>query len=268
MKKNRLIAVVLLKDGWIVQSKGFSRYQNIGNPHAAVKRLSEWGCDEVIYLDISKGGQYDIRREDQGYKNRNNIVDILDDVSKVTFMPITVGGKIRTLDDIEKRLSLGADKVAINKIAVESPLFVNNVAKEFGSQCVVVSLDVKKIGNEYLIHTDSGTVNSNISIFEYVKIMSDMGAGELLINSIDRDGQGLGYDIDLMREAADLVNIPIIACGGAGEYSHFEDALKLTKVDAVAAANIFHYRDQSVFLARKHLIESKCNVRKPNLIKI
>ena len=192
----------------------------------------------------------------------------MDDVSKVTFMPITVGGKIRTLDDIEKRLSLGADKVAINKIAVESPFFVNNVAKEFGSQCVVVSLDVKKIGNEYLIHTDSGTVNSNKSIFEYIKIMSDMGAGELLINSIDRDGQGLGYDIDLMREAADLVNIPIIACGGAGEYSHFEDALKLTNVDAVAAANIFHYRDQSVFLARKHLIESRCNVRKPNLIKI
>jgi cyclase len=140
-----------LKDGWIVQSKGFSRYQNVGNPLASVKMLSEWGFDEVIYLDISKGEQYDIRREDQGYKNRNNIVDILDDVSKVTFMPITVGGKIRTLDDIEKRLSLGADKVAINKIAVESPLFVNSVAKEFGSQCVVVSLDVRKIGNEYLI---------------------------------------------------------------------------------------------------------------------
>ena len=134
MKKNRLIPVLLLKNGWLVQSKGFSRHKNMGNPITAVKRMSEWASDELIYIDISKNDLYDTRRNDQGYQNKQSFLEIIEDVSKVTFMPITVGGKIRTLGDIENRLLCGADKVTLNTIAIENHQFVNSAAKEHGDQ--------------------------------------------------------------------------------------------------------------------------------------
>ncbi|MFZ4703581.1 MAG: HisA/HisF-related TIM barrel protein, partial [Candidatus Methylumidiphilus sp.] len=156
MKKNRLIPVLLLRNGWLVQSKQFRRYQNLGNPISAVKRLSEWASDELIYLDISNGDSYDMRRDDLGHPNRHSILEIIEDVSKVAFMPITVGGRIRTLQDIEERLSFGADKVAINTIAIEDPQFVQTAAKEFGSQCIVVSIDVKKQDETLLVMGHGG----------------------------------------------------------------------------------------------------------------
>jgi imidazole glycerol-phosphate synthase subunit HisF len=268
MKKNRLIPVLLLKDGWLVQSKGFSKYQNLGNPVEAVKRLSEWASDELIYLDISTGNSYDTRRNDQGYENRGSFLDIIKDVSKVTFMPITVGGKIRTLSDIEKRLSVGADKISINTMAINDPKFIQEVAKEFGSQCIVVSMDAKIVNNEHMIFANGGKNMTKYTPKVLSKIVEDYGAGEILINSIDRDGKGNGYDIDLINKVTDNVNIPVIACGGVGDWEDFADAFEQTSADAVAAANIFHYRDQSVFLAKKFLYDFKFNVRKPSLIKI
>ena len=268
MKKNRLIPVLLLKDGWLVQSKGFSKYQNLGNPVTAVKRLSEWASDELIYLDISSGDNYDTRRDDQGYENRGSFLDIIEDVSKVTFMPITVGGKIRTLEDIEKRLSVGADKVSINTMAITDPNFIQEAAKQFGSQCIVVSMDAKIVDNEHRIFANGGKNMTKFTPKELSKIVEDYGAGEILINSIDRDGKGNGYDIELINQVADNVNIPVIACGGVGDWEDFADAFEETSVDAVAAANIFHYRDQSVFLAKKFLHDFKFNVRKPDLIKL
>lgn len=153
MKKNRLIPLLLLKNGWLVQSKEFHRYQNLGNPITAVKRLSEWGSDELIFLDISKDEIYDTRRDDQGYPNRGTFLEIIQDVSKVTFMPMTVGGKIGSLQDIEKYLSAGADKVSINTKALADPDFITLAAREFGAQCIVVSMDIKTVEGKPLVYS-------------------------------------------------------------------------------------------------------------------
>jgi len=269
MKKNRLIPVLLLKNGWLVQSKGFKKYQKLGNPITAVKRLSEWASDELIYIDISKDDNYDIQRYDQGYPNRISFLEIIKDVSKVTFMPIAVGGRIRTIQDIENRLAVGADKVIINTKAMEDIGFIEASAKEFGSQCIIVSIDVKEQDNgKYHVKTEGGSKDTDINPVEWAKKVQDYGAGEIFLNSIDRDGMRKGYDIELLAKASETVNIPVIACGGVGKWEHFGEALAKTKVDAVAAANIFHYIDQSVYLAKKYLFENNFNVRPPDLIDV
>lgn len=266
MKKKRLIPVLLLRNGWLVQSKQFRRYQNLGNPISAVKRLSEWASDELIYLDISSDDSHDMRRDDLGHPNRHSIFEIIEDVSKVAFMPITVGGRIRSLQDIEKRLSLGADKVAINTMAIENPKFVEAVAKEFGSQCVVISIDVKRQGEVLLVMSQRGKVATVYAPEDWAKIVEQLGAGEILLNSIDRDGMKIGYDLELLKRVTEVVKVPVIACGGVGEWVHFAEALDQTNVDAVAAANIFQYSDQSVFLAKKYLSDRGLNVRHPDLL--
>ena len=268
MKKNRLIPVLLLKNGWLVQSKEFSRYQNLGNPTTAVKRISEWGSDELIYLDISKDDEYDIRRNDQNYPNRQSFLEIIEDVSRVAFMPITVGGKIHSLEDIEKRLKLGADKITLNTIAISDPSFISIAAKEFGSQCIVISIDTKTSDDNYFVYNHKASSLTNINVIEFSELVENMGAGEILLNSVDRDGIGGGYDLDLIKLVSNKVNIPVISCGGVSEWFHFQEAFEQTETDAVAAANIFHYRDQSVYLAKKYLYDNKSNVRKPDLLTV
>lgn len=261
MKKNRLIPVLLLRNGWLVQSKGFKRYQNLGNPVFSVHRLSEWSSDELIYLDISRDDNYDLRRDDLKDPNRQLFLDIIADVACQTFMPITVGGRIRTLNDIDARLLRGADKISINSIAVQDPAFIHQAARHFGSQCIVVSIDVKIINGCYIVMTEGGVKNTGLEPSMWARRVEQEGAGEILLNSIDRDGMKNGYDISLIDAVSRAVRIPVVACGGVGEWSHFEEALAKTRVDAVAAANIFHYTDQSVYCAKKHLFERGFNVR-------
>lgn len=268
MKKNRLIPVLLLKNGFLVQSRSFERYQNLGNPVTAVKRLSEWAADELIYLDISRDEKYDMRRDDLGHANRGKFLEIVSDVSLNTHMPITLGGRIRSIDDITARLATGADKVSINTKALEDPRFIEKAAEKFGSQCIVISIDIKKIENKYVVMSNGGKVSAGYEAVEWSKIAEEQGAGELLINSIDRDGTKDGYDIELLTQVTESVKIPVIALGGVGKWEHFEEAFKRTRVDAVAAANIFHYYDQSVYLAKKHLFERGYSVRCPDLISI
>lgn len=269
MKKKRLIPVLLMKNGWLVQSRQFKRYKNLGNPVAAVKRLSEWGSDELIYLDISKNEIYDTRRDDLAHPNRQSFFEIISDVSKVTFMPITVGGKIKSIGDIEAYLSLGADKVAINSQALRNCDFVLEGAMKFGSQCIVISIDVKKDENGIdRVYDHVLGKTTEWSPIEWSKRVEIMGAGEILLNSVDRDGMGCGYDLDLIDAVATAVSIPVIACGGVGEWDHFAEGLMKTTADAVAAANIFHFRDQSVFLAKKHLMSKDLNIRAPDLLRL
>lgn len=268
MKKKRLIPVLLLKNGWLVQSVNFKFFKPLGNPIWAVKRLSEWASDELIYLDISRDDTYDLRRDDLKDPNRHTLFEILEDVSKFTFMPITVGGKIKNLKDIEARLLRGADKISINTKALQDKKFISKAAKEFGSQCIVISIDVKKINGKYLVMTENGTTPTQYEVIEWTKIVEDQGAGEILLNSIDRDGTKEGYDIPLLSQVADCVKIPVIALGGAGEWEHFAEAFDKTKVDAVAAANIFQHMDQSVYLAKKYLHDNNYNVRAPDLLLI
>lgn len=268
MKKKRIIPVLLLRNGYLVQSKEFRRYQNIGNPVSSVKRFSEWASDELIYLDITRDDLYDVGRNDLAHPNRHDLLEIIEDVSKVTFMPITIGGRIRSLHDIEVRLSRGADKITINTAALSDPKFIELAAKEFGSQCVVVSIDAKRINGKSIVMSDGGRLPTKWMAKDWALTVEQMGAGEILINSVDRDGQKNGYDLDLLNDVANSVKTPVIALGGVGEWSHFADALLQTAIDGVAAANIFQYSDQSVFLARKYLFDHGANVRSPSLLSI
>jgi cyclase len=270
MKKKRLIPVLMLKDGWIIQSKEFHRFQNLGNPITSVKRVSEWGADELIYLDISREGSvYDLRREDIKHPNRENIVDIINDLSKVCFVPITIGGGIKDIEDIRVRLAAGADKIAINTMAVLNTNLISEASKVFGSQCIVVSVDYKKNekGQEK-VYIRFGTEETKFSPLEWCKIAEGKGAGEILLNSIERDGMSVGYDLQLLNEISKELKIPVIGLGGAGMWEDLSEVMEETNIDAVAAANIFHYSDQSVFIAKKHLYNCGLPVRKPILLKL
>lgn len=269
MKKRRVIPVVLLKNGWLVQSVQFSRYLNLGNPVWAVKRLSEWASDELIYLDITTDDDYDTGREDLGHAKRRTFLEIIADVSKVTFMPITVGGRIRSLEDIHQRLSLGADKISINTVAFDERGFIERAAAQFGSQCIVVSIDYRDVGNGIKhVMVQGGRRDTGMDPVEWARQVEARGAGEILLNSIDRDGMKCGYDIDTIAAVSAAVKIPVIAQGGVGCWEHFEEALRCTAVDAVAAANIFQHTDQSVYYAKLHLCEAQHNVRAPSLISL
>ena len=268
MLKIRLIPVVLLRNGAVVQSKGFQRYQKLGDPTTIVRRLSGWAADELIYLDISRDAVYDIGRDDLNTPNRNNILEILRDVSRECFMPLTFGGRVRTLEDARERVRSGADKVAINTQALADRKFIRLLSRELGSQCVVVCIDVRRDENgKALVFADGGRTPTGRDAIEWARDAEAQGAGEILLQSIDRDGRGSGYDIDLIRAVTEAVGIPVIALGGAGDYDDFKAVAAQTGCSAVAAANIFHYRENSVYLAKKCMYEAKLEVRHPMIYK-
>jgi cyclase len=268
MKKRRLIPVILIKNGVVVQSRNFTEFQKIGMPKTSVKRCSEWGSDELILLDISRENKYDINRDDLNFKNNNNFLDIVLNISKFCFMPITVGGKVKSLQDIENYLMSGADKVSINTSAVLNPKFLDLASKRFGSQCIVNSVDVKLINNRYIVSINNGFDITSYELKEWLKISEQNGAGEIFINSIDNDGKGTGFDLKLINLADSTVKIPIICCGGAGRFEDFLEVAEKTNADGIAAANFFQYIDQSVFLTKKMLYEKGLNFRKPEFLKI
>lgn len=262
MLKKRIIPVVLLKNGMIVQSKSFKKYQVIGSPTASVERLSSWASDELIYLDISNEPEYDFRRDDTNHPDFQGIEDIFKLVSERCFMPLTLGGGIRCIKDAENRIRLGADKIAINTMAIAEPLFVRKCAEQFGSQCVVISVDVKKEENGRYMVYQKGRIKTDINVIDHVRNVEKLGAGEILLNSVDLDGTGTGFDIELIKTVSENTKIPVIAMGGAGKWEHFAEVFEKTKIEAVAAANIFHYSENSVFHLKKYLFEKGFNVRK------
>jgi cyclase len=268
MKKRRLIPVILIKNGIVVQSRNFNEFQKVGMPKTSIKRCSEWGSDELILLDISRENKYDINRDDLNFINSNNFLDIVLDVSKSCFMPITVGGKVRSLQDIENYLMSGADKVAINTEAILNPKFLDLASKKFGSQCIVNSVDVKFVNDNYIIFINNGSDITSYKLEEWLKISEQNGVGEILINSIDNDGKGAGFDLNLINLVEKTVNIPIICFGGAGKFEHFVEVAEKTNVDGIAAANFFQHVDQSVFLTKKILYEKSLNFREPKFLKI
>ena len=264
MKKKRLIPVVLLRYGNLVQSKTFSRYQIIGNPIDSVKRFSEWVSDELIYLDISPSVIINAHQiQHVSTPENKTILNIIEQVSKVTFMPLVIGGGVKTLKDIELRLAKGADKVSINRHALNDPTFIECAAKEFGSQCIVISIDYKLYENFPHVYSYFDKDNLGKNLYDWAYEVEARGAGEILLNSVDRDGMKIGYDIDVIAKVSSEAHIPIIALGGAGSYNDFLEALEKTEVDGVAAANIFQHIDQSVFLAKKFLFENGANIRPP-----
>jgi len=269
MKKKRVIPVLLHKDGWLVQSKSFSEYKKLGNAQMAVKRLSDWDSDELIYLDISKNGNYTTNRSDTAAPEYENLVELLSEVAKVARMPITIGGGIKSIYDIELRLRAGADKVSINRAALSDPSLIAAASREFGRQCIVVSVDYEENKQMRRIYLSENHrfVDDPYEVLSWLSKVEDLGAGEILLNSVTRDGMKTGYDIEFLAQASTRLSIPLIGCGGAGSWHHLEELLTETDVDAAAAANIFHFQDQSVFLAKSHLASKGLPVRPPSIHK-
>lgn len=241
MLKARLIAVVLVKDGTVVQSIGFRRYLPVGRPEIAISYLDRWGIDEIIVLHID--GQPASAETVASYSRRCQV-------------PLSVGGGVRDAASVQRIIQAGADKIVLNTAAVADPRLIEQAAGRFGEQCVVVSID-SKAGKAYV---EGGKRAAGMDAVELARRSMDRGAGEILINSIDRDGSKSGYDLDLVRSVVRAVRIPVIACGGAGKPGHLREALAQGPA-AVAAANFFHFTEHSVILAKSWLAAQDVQVR-------
>ena len=242
MLKNRIIPCLDVKNGRVVKGINFVDLKDAGDPTEQAKIYSDGGADEICFLDITASNE-----------NRDIIYEIVEKTSKKCFVPLTVGGGIRSVEDINKLLNCGADKVSINTAAVENSKVVSDSSKKFGSQCIVVAIDAKKNGDKWEVFTHGGRSNSGIDALKYAKQMEENGAGELLVTSMDRDGTEVGYDIDLISKISTQVNIPVIASGGVGNLDHLVDGIKLGKASAVLAASIFHYGKHSIKEAKEYL---------------
>ena len=242
MLKNRIIPCLDVKNGRVVKGINFVDLKDAGDPVEQAKIYSDGGADEICFLDITASNE-----------NRETIYDIVEKTSKKCFVPLTVGGGVRSVEDINKLLNCGADKVSINTAAVQNPEVVVESSKKFGSQCIVVAIDAKKNGKDWQIFTHGGRNNTGINAIEFAKKMEDNGSGELLVTSMDRDGTHAGYDIELMSKISSKVNIPVIASGGVGNLDHLVDGIKLGNASAVLAASIFHYGKHSIKEAKEYL---------------
>jgi cyclase len=250
MLKNRIIPCLDVKNGRVVKGINFVDLKDAGDPVEQAKIYSDGGADEICFLDITASNE-----------NRDTIFDVVERTSKKCFVPLTVGGGVRTVEDINKLLNCGADKVSINTAAVENPKIIEESSKKFGSQCIVVAIDAKKKNDKWEIFTHGGRNNSGINALEFAKKMENSGAGELLVTSMDRDGTQVGYDNELMSNITSLVNIPVIASGGVGNLDHLVDGIKLGNASAVLAASIFHYGKHSVKEAKEYLDSKGIPVR-------
>ena len=250
MLKNRIIPCLDVKNGRVVKGINFVGLKDAGDPVEQAKIYSEGGADEICFLDITASNE-----------NRDTIFDVVSETSKKCFVPLTVGGGVRNVEDINKLLNCGADKVSINTAAVQNPDVVKQSSKKFGSQCIVVAIDAKKNNHKWEIFTHGGRTSTGIDAVEFALNMERNGAGELLITSMDRDGTQIGYDIDLISTISSRVNIPVIASGGVGELKHLAEGIKNGKASAVLAASIFHYGKHSIKEAKEYLNSKGIPVR-------
>ncbi len=250
MLKNRIIPCLDIKNGRVVKGINFVNLKDAGDPVEQVKIYSDGGADEICFLDITASNE-----------NRDTIYNVVEKTSKKCFVPLTVGGGVRSVEDISKLLNCGADKISINTAAVQNREVVVASSKKFGSQCIVVAIDAKKNGDRWEVFTHGGRNKTGIDAIEFAKRMEDSGAGELLVTSMDRDGTQTGYDIDLMFMISSKVNIPVIASGGVGNLDHLVDGIKLGNANAVLAASIFHYGKYSVKEAKRYLDSKGIPVR-------
>ena len=250
MLKNRIIPCLDVKNGRVVKGINFVDLKDAGDPVEQAKIYSDGGADEICFLDITASNE-----------NRDTIYDVVEKTSKKCFVPLTVGGGVRSVEDISKLLNCGADKVSINTAAVNDNQVVVDSSKKFGSQCIVVAIDAKKNGDMWEIYTRGGRNKTDIDAIKFAKEMEKSGAGELLVTSMDRDGTQVGYDIDLMSKISSAINIPMIASGGVGTLDHLVDGIKLGNASAVLAASIFHYGKYSVKQAKEYLDSKGIPVR-------
>ncbi len=250
MLKNRIIPCLDVKNGRVVKGINFVGLKDAGDPVEQARIYSDNGADEICFLDITASNE-----------NRDTIYEVVKETSKKCFVPLTVGGGVRSVDDINKLLNCGADKVSINTAAVQNPSVVIDSSKKFGSQCIVVAIDAKKNDESWEIFTHGGRNSTGIDAIDFAILMEKNGAGELLVTSMDRDGTQKGYDIDLMSSISSSVNIPVIASGGVGNLDHLVEGIKTGKASAVLAASIFHYGKYSIKEAKEYLDSKGIPVR-------
>lgn len=249
MLKKRIIPCLDCKNGRVVKGVQFQNLIDAGSPQELAERYQQDGADEVVILDIGAS-----------LEDRATQRETIQSVRSVLSIPLTSGGGVRTLNDIETLLNAGADKVSINSAAVKNPKLITEAAKAFGSQCIVVAIDAKKRGSQWTIVTRSGTKEEGISVLFWSQQIAELGAGELLLTSFDRDGTSLGYDLDLIREVRAKIQIPIIASGGASKTEHLITALQ-AGADAVLAASIFHFGKYTISEIKKELEKNGVPVR-------
>ena len=251
MLKNRIIPCLDVKNGRVVKGINFIDLIDAGDPVEQAKIYDEQGADELCFLDITASNE-----------KRNIILDTVKRTAEKCFMPLTVGGGVRTIEDIRNLLLAGADKVSINTAAVNNKNLVKESAEKFGSQCIVVAVDAKKVKeNKWEIFTYGGRKSTGIDVIKFVEEMESMGAGEILLTSMDRDGTKKGYDLDLTKKVSSLLNIPVVASGGVGSLEHLHQGIKIGKANAVLAASIFHFGEFSIYDAKKYLDSKGIPVR-------
>jgi cyclase len=250
MLKTRIIPCLDVKNGRVVKGINFVDLKDAGDPTEQAKIYSDGGADEICLLDITASNE-----------NRDIIYEVVERTAKKCFVPLTVGGGVRKVEDINKLLNCGADKVSINTAAVQNSEIVVESSKKFGSQCIVVAIDAKLNNGKWKVFTHGGRNNTGIDVLEFAKKMEDSGAGELLVTSMDRDGTQIGYDNNLMFKISSTVNIPVIASGGVGNLDHLVDGIKLGNASAVLAASIFHYGTHSISEAKQYLNSKGIPVR-------
>ena len=246
----RIIPCLDIDKGRVVKGKSFINLVDAGDPSELSKHYNTEGADELVFLDITAS-----------HEQRKAIIDVVEKVSSEVFIPLTVGGGIRNLDNISELLLAGADKVSINTSAIENPEFIKKSSSKFGSQCIVVAIDAKKTNGSWNVYTYGGRKDTGINVIEWARKANEYGAGEILLTSMDMDGNKDGYDIDLLNIVSNEVNIPVIASGGAGTMEHIYDALVVGNSDAVLAASIFHFEELTIQQVKKFLNSKGVSVR-------
>lgn len=267
MSLKRLIPVVLVKNGLLVRSQLFKYHQAIGDPIPTIKRLSDWNADEIVLLNIGHTQKLDSRREDK-YHNLGigNFADLVCETTKFCNCPITIGGGIRELSDIQQLFQAGADKITVNTLCFERPDLVKKAISTYGSQSITAAIDVKSINGINCSFYDNGQVNSRLNLKDSIDYVSNLGVGEILLSSIDRDGSAQGFDEMILKELSDDLTLPIILNSGSITASHFLKGLQHQSVSGVAASNVFYFTELSYPIIKQEIIaKGYDHIRYPNI---
>lgn len=250
MITKRIVPCLDVRNGRVVKGKNFEGIQDVDDPVELAKFYNESGADELVFYDITAS-----------YEKRGIFIDVLKNVAKEVFIPLTVGGGINSVDDFDAVLKAGADKVSVNSGAIKNPGLIREAAEKYGNQCVVLSIDIKRVDGKYCVFSNGGRINTGIDAIEWAELGEKNGAGELVVNSIDTDGVRNGFDLELLKDISKNLSIPVIASGGAGSMEHFRDVFMLDSVDAGLAASIFHFKEIDIMDLKRYLKNNNIVVR-------
>ena len=250
MVKVRIIPCLDVKDGRVVKGINFVNLTDAGDPVEQAKHYSDNGADEICFLDISAS-----------LENRDTMINVVKKTANQVFIPLTVGGGISSLNNIHALLKAGADKVSINSAAIKDPHLIKKASEYFGNQCIVVAVDAKKQGNDWFVYSHGGTKKTDLFALDWIEKVQSLGAGEILLTSMDKDGTKSGFDNELLSRVSEFLKIPLIASGGVGSLDHFYDGVTKGKADALLAASVFHFNEISIKEVKKYLKKMNINIR-------